>query len=744
MLFPESDADHLKNWIITRLKDTSDADPDVLADYMLALLRHEGSVEAVRALCEHEIGNFLEDGSSAFVQDVFDALHYKSYLPGAPPAPSRKASAPFAPPTGPALPAFGGMPVGVPGAPLGPQNGSKKRSFNDRGDGDAQDRGYQPGGDLNGRAYKQPRRGGPTGGNTGRGGFNNINDRGGYMGRGAPVNPQGLPPPNFAGMPPMPSPPPGMPPLDPNNPLAALLAMQQLQQAMGLPPISPMNKGPAQSSKPRCRDYDQKGYCVRGSSCKFEHGQDSVFVPPTTPMDEYDPSNSSLMTGIESNSQTAGSNALQGGDRGRGRGGFPRGRGSDRGGHTLSRRGGRAEFSSDRPNFDKTRTTIVVEQIPEEKFEEAHVKEFFSQFGNIVEVTMRPYKRLAIVKYDDYQGAKNAYDSPKVIFDNRFVKVYWYINLESLPQQLGNGAPKPSNGTKAEDVTLVPRQPSEPAIDPVEFAKKQEEAQKAHEEKMKKKQEVDAARLDLEKRLESQAEEKRQLMAKIAAMSAKKSASPAPVAANGTAPKASEGMSEAAKLLAKLEAEAQSLGLDTTLTASEPWASRGRGRGRGRGDFRGRGTFAPRGFRGGFRGRGGAPFGGGGAYKLDNRTKKVGIKGVDFTVTEKQESLREHLFTIDSTAEIDISPDLTTVLFKDRYTAEKFMGSAPAGDLLPVGKVELSWVQTPLAPVKPKTIEDSAMDEGDAMASAPTPTRYEHAAENFDYDVADDSDWANQ
>jgi hypothetical protein len=72
------------------------------------------------------------------------------------------------------------------------------------------------------------------------------------------------------------------------------------------------------------------------------------------------------------------------------------------------------------------------------------------------------------------------------------------------------------------------------------------------------------------------------------------------------------------------------------------------------------------------------------------------------------------------------------------------MGSAPAGDLLPVGKVELSWVQTPLAPVKPKTIEDSAMDEGDAMASAPTPTRYEHAAENFDYDVADDSDWANQ
>jgi hypothetical protein len=78
-----------------------------------------------------------------------------------------------------------------------------------------------------------------------------------------------------------------------------------------------------------------------------------------------------------------------------------------------SRRGGRAEFSSDQPNYNKSKTTIMVEQIPEEKFSVDEVRGFFSEFGNIVEVLMRPYKRLAIVKYNNYESAKAAYNSPK-------------------------------------------------------------------------------------------------------------------------------------------------------------------------------------------------------------------------------------------------------------------------------------------------------------------------------------------
>jgi hypothetical protein len=40
----------------------SDADADVLADYVLALLRHDGDIEAIRKVFEEEIPDFLREG----------------------------------------------------------------------------------------------------------------------------------------------------------------------------------------------------------------------------------------------------------------------------------------------------------------------------------------------------------------------------------------------------------------------------------------------------------------------------------------------------------------------------------------------------------------------------------------------------------------------------------------------------------------------------------------------------------
>jgi RNA-binding protein 26 len=79
------------------------------------------------------------------------------------------------------------------------------------------------------------------------------------------------------------------------------------------------------------------------------------------------------------------------------------------------------------------------------------------------------------------------------------------------------------------------------------------------------------------------------------------------------------------------------------------------------------------------------------------------------------------------------------------------MYSMENGELPNVGKVELSWIQTPLPPVnlakpivKAENGEDMAMDEGDAMAAVPSQAHQAHGheqAENIDYDVADDNDW---
>lgn len=581
------------------------------------------------------------------MQDVFDALQYKSYLSANPP---RRPSQSFAPPTGPSASAFNPLNMG---APMGPQHASRKRAYDGRGDGDSQ---MYMGGDQNARVYKQPRRGGGAG----RGNFDNFNKgRGGFQGR--PQHMQMPHAPFIPNMPNMPGSPPGLSPLDSNNPMATILAMQQAMGAMGLPTPQgmpgftpngpPHNRGYPGSTgqrKPRCRDYDQKGFCARGNTCMFEHGQDSIYVPGK-PTDEYDPSNASILT---SNQQPLDNERLPRpyNTIDNNRGGLGRGRGQSMGrvGSQMNsgRVGKRAEFSSDRPNFNTKNTTIVVEQIPEEKFSEKAVREFFSQFGDITEVDMRPYKRLAIIKYDDWNAANAAYSSPKVIFDNRFVKVYWYTKPEALPKPQINGS---SNGTANNEPSapIPARETDEPQIDMEEFTRKQQEVQKAHEEKMKKKQEMEANRKELERRqeelLKNQAEEKRKLMEKLAAKSGKSASPGMKTEAGSPAPAASSQTEALKKQLAALEAEAQSLGLpslDSPLS-DDTWG----GRGRGRGGYRGRGTFAPRGFRGGFRGRGGASFGGAAPsrYNLDNRTKKIAVSGADFTNPQADESLREYL-----------------------------------------------------------------------------------------------------
>lgn len=109
---------------------------------------------------------------------------------------------------------------------------------------------------------------------------------------------------------------------------------------------------------------------------------------------------------------------------------------------------------------------------------------------------------------------------------------------------------------------------------------------------------------------------------------------------------------------------------------------------------------------------------------------------------------------------MDTTPSRTQITFKDRHTAEKFLASISkdGGELPSAGKVELSWVKTPLPPVtqaaKPtiiKTEEDTNMDEGDAMAaSSPARGAGGHAEggqeqqDNLDYDVADENDWGIQ
>lgn len=78
----------------------------------------------------------------------------------------------------------------------------------------------------------------------------------------------------------------------------------------------------------------------------------------------------------------------------------------------------------------------------------------------------------------------------------------------------------------------------------------------------------------------------------------------------------------------------------------------------------------------------------------------------------------------------------------------------PNSEIPSVGKVDMSWIQTPLPPVnltpRPsphviKVEDDTAMDEGDAMATHSTSAEggetVEEHLQNYDYDVAGEDEW---
>ncbi|KAI0132853.1 hypothetical protein BJ170DRAFT_263748 [Xylariales sp. AK1849] len=789
MLFAEADAPHLKAWIIKRLANTSDADADVLADYVLALLRHDGDVDTIRKVFDEEIPDFLREDAAAFTDDVFQVIKYQSYLPGAPPPPPiNRQPLPQALhtsqiPLGPASQLQSAFPPAFPNVQHTPyvdtpsafssstfRNGSRKRSYRDLDAPEAHPMSwdsynggpYQQGG-PGGHPYKQARRGGDF---TLRGGrFDNPytpSGRGGYPPSAG--NPAGFPgstgngdgAPGYSPHQPFPPPQqmPGRPPIDPASIIENIQRLQELGAQMGIqmPQAGghlpkPVYSGSAISTPPPhqkrrpCRDYERKGFCSRGNRCQFEHGSGSVYVPAFSappPAEEYDPNNATMAMPIDHPSQPP-----------RGQDKFHMPPQSNRQDFKKPRRrGGRTSFSAEGPSRDKTNTKIVVENVPEEDFTEDEIRSFFNQFGTIDEVTLHPpqgQKRIAIVKFDSWASANAAWKSPKVVFNNRFVKVYWYKD----DSQLGSDA-KHTNGARNGSANGEGAS-ADPEFDAEEFRRKQEEAQKVHLEKTQKREALERERQELEgKRKElaaKQQEEKRRLLAKLSANGVKE-ASLSPILTKSTLDgetKPSQAEALRAKLAA-LEQEAESVGLDPHDAGDESSSWPPRGRGRGRRPYRGRGSFPPRSYRGGYsyRGRGGAApdvHTAYAQYSLDNRPKIIALKGVDFTEPSKDEALRQYLFGIGEFTAISTDPTTTYVTFKDRKTAEQLMFGVSANKTIPgvEGTVELTWTTS-----APKTVgadSDLHMASGlEEEHSAKAPTEVEESSGFGGTDVRDQGD----
>jgi len=588
----------------------------------------------------------------------------------------------------------------------------------------------------------------------------------------------------------------GLLPLDTRSPLAKTITMQ----AMGVPfpgptqiptLASPLSQAPPhERSKALCRDYDTRGVCARGLLCPFMHVDSTVMVSGT---EEYDPVNAAL---LDRNTDLATLFRQQTGRNARQHVNstpifppldFTPLDFTPLDDHPPARRRPthqvytdlRSSIAPPGPNYDVGITSIVVHNIPAEHRSIEAVRSFFSQFGNVEDVSLnfaraQVFKRPALVKFTDFASAKAAYDSPKAMFDNRFVKVLWYRpsldlatdRIPASPLALVTEQAKHDNGL-AKSKDSKEWNAFSTHFDRVTWEESASAAQKRLEERKKLQKDTDAKLKEIaEMRTElgrRRLEELKRLENKIRAKRAFSNG------ANGIANKSvvkgigsdvqatrSQQDTEALRaILRDLEDEAKMLGIDPDRVGEENSFYSSRGRGAYRGAYRGRGRgwspypHPPHAIRGSSSTRGGLPFRGvvhgGGKYNLDLRPKRVLIKPADAEVSwtwndETDEALRTHLFSIGECEGIELvngdSRQGVVIVFEDRATAEAFFYGEK--EVRGLGKVGVSWVRNGADARTADKYESGDVVMGGADAGGDAFVQADEKAD--DYDVAEEDE----
>ncbi|KAF2668535.1 hypothetical protein BT63DRAFT_279651 [Microthyrium microscopicum] len=748
MLITDDEATKLREWLRAKLRDNSDADPEILAEYVAAMLQTDGSEADLRRNCTENLKDFLPDEVAAkLVIDLFEALRLKSYMPDyvppstvkptsiPKPAPSIKSAsnlrstAPSFTPTAPALkptaPSFKPTaPSFKPSAdisnkpsvaassarrppPTGPSNStqinsipaSKKRTYNELASSDPQD---GQGRLSSARPVKQTRR-------------TKDAQQSFAPSYNAPSNAYN--PPNHAmatqdmsNMSNMSY----MPPFDSSG----MMPFQPMQFGMGMPQMPPPVQQRSSQTGKRCFDYDTKGFCAKGSTCPYEHGEDRISVP-TGPaadlaMPGFDPqflmamNNPMFIQSMMAMAAAASDPTMP----------------PVPGNRTSHRSNKRSEFSSTGPIAHTAKDTLVVEQIPPEYTNEEAVRDFFSKFGSIDSVQVIPYRNIAIVKYSSHTFARAAYESPKVIFDNRFVKVYWFRSHDEEHVALAAEVPKAE--TPMEE-------------DPKDVQARIDAAQLAYEAKRLKIDDARAQKEELQAQMRANARGRKELIDKLARVGnhdLATSVSPSTVGDDGGPATDADVLR---MKLAALEAEAERMGIDPNDPSQDLdyGYSEYRGRGRGRG-WRGGYSGRARGY-GGFRGGRAGPA----VFRLDNRPKKVVVNIAEGS--DEDAKLREymlHAFEVDAITAHPTKPNCQIISFRERYMAESFISEAQSA----LGKLELAWFTDATSNGAPQEPGESDQNDADIMMSEATngdgadKGQVSRRVEEHDLDVAEDDD----
>ncbi|XP_040907880.1 RNA-binding protein 27 isoform X3 [Toxotes jaculatrix] len=313
----------LKSWLAKLLEPICDADPSALANYVVALVKKDKSEKELKALCADQLDVFLQKETTGFVDKLFECLTTKNYLgnPAAKEAPKEEVKPPA-------------VKSDVVEAetleeerenrwrrsPLRNRSDFESRSRDDRRRDERKRRDFDRHGKSGSDSHRERerherRRGSPRGRSYSRsrsrsGSRGKSRDREHRGGRDfkskfeverkdtdgcnsltTSGSQQQHPPPLL----PLPTPPHPFSSSTSSSagvsgaggvPVATLARLpdsttdswssyygKQRQDGVG----KPFNNKSV-SLKQRCRDYDEKGFCVRGDLCLFDHGNDPLIV----------------------------------------------------------------------------------------------------------------------------------------------------------------------------------------------------------------------------------------------------------------------------------------------------------------------------------------------------------------------------------------------------------------------------------------------------------------------------------
>ena len=178
-------------------------------------------------------------------------------------------------------------------------------------------------------------------------------------------------------------------------------------------------------NKSRCKDYDERGFCLRGDLCKFDHGSDAVVLEDNKSAgfqtEAYIPGYP--QSGIPFpppliNMPPPGFETFSNGKR-------PYNYGSE---SAFKRHG----FDSGRGNWSYGRgSKLVIRNIPLELNKITNLNDHFSKFGNLVNVQVQfeGDPGSALVTYSENEEAHAAFNSSEAVMNNRFIKVRGEGNL---------------------------------------------------------------------------------------------------------------------------------------------------------------------------------------------------------------------------------------------------------------------------------------------------------------------------